>query len=114
METKARYSIHVSITLNCMGYNTEMINYRVLKYKEESECHSGLDLDSNLRMLLVGSKGEGLSASMHSDTDQMKVYKSVSCDAHPNPRDTVFEMDTRDSPPGYTKLKFYTESIQEF
>ena len=108
MDSDARYAIHVSKTLDCMGYNREMVSYRVRSLKEASYYASNVSLNVNLTV--VGSKGEGLSTLCQSDFDYMATGNDTMCSVNPEARDirtypTVFQMEYCDSPSGYTKLK---------
>ena len=109
MITEERFSIHLSKMFDCLVYNKEMIAFRVRMYKERSELFSKFIVLPNT-LMIVGSKGEGLSTPYQSDMDGMVFEHDVFCSNNPGPFDiltypTVFQMDYCDSPPGYTKLK---------
>ena len=116
MNSDERFSIHVSKTLDCIGYKRDMVADRVRWYAEFSKITSLFP--AFFWIIFAGSKGEGLSAPDQSDIDGMVVFNDILCSGNPGPRDTltyptVFQMDCHNSPPGYTKLKLIKPTVND-
>ena len=66
MTADKQFSIYVSKTLDCLGYNQDMVKYRVKMYRELLEHLTDRPLES---IVVAGSKAGGLTSVYESDLD---------------------------------------------
>ena len=74
-----QFSLCVSRALDCLGYNQDMVKYRVKMYKKEQELNNKIMNSTMFEHILTGSKSEGLTSIFESDTDTMHVVTEVMC-----------------------------------
>ena len=100
-------SCFVSDVLDCIGYSQEIINARRNYWQHVAQLYN--NEQSALKLVTAGSKAEGITSFYESDIDFMHIINDAICtdEIHypPLPDTTILHADTRDVPPGYTRLK---------
>ncbi|KAH3875654.1 hypothetical protein DPMN_038927 [Dreissena polymorpha] len=97
--------------MNCLGYGPEIIKARRDIYKQhEMLYNAGLYEQYGATSIISGSKGEGLSFFLESDTDLVYILPDVMCledgiqHVNLSSETTVLRLHTRMSYPGHCRL----------
>ncbi|XP_060591191.1 uncharacterized protein LOC132746131 [Ruditapes philippinarum] len=98
----------VSDILDCIGYNEEIISTRRKYWQNYMRVFNSVQQE--LSVVVAGSKAEGITSLYESDTDQMLLFNDAICandiqHLPPVSDFTTLHADTRETPPGYTRLK---------
>ncbi|XP_045171797.2 uncharacterized protein LOC123533896 isoform X2 [Mercenaria mercenaria] len=100
----------VSQALDHIGYGSQMVRFR----RDCWQQYALLENDKKYHragrhLILAGSKAEGVTAFYENDIDHLYILKDVMCvngeEGLSYNASTVFQTDTHNAPPGYTKLK---------
>ncbi|XP_053394880.1 uncharacterized protein LOC128555708 [Mercenaria mercenaria] len=109
MDSVNTQSTFISKVMDRLCYGPDMVSLRQTVYKNmETECNRILSGERHI--VLTGSKAEGLTAVLESDTDIMTVFTEIICSENPasvrnREQLTVFKTDMNYAAPGYTFLR---------
>lgn len=97
-------SVLVSRTLDHLGYGLPMVQFRqkYIEHYGRREFYMGY-------LFIAGSKAEGLTKPLESDTDFLITKLDVICTTNPQSLPcceylTIFKLDDKDTAAGYTRL----------
>ncbi|XP_060559198.1 uncharacterized protein LOC132719447 [Ruditapes philippinarum] len=98
----------LSDTLDCIGYSEDIISIRRKYWQDFMRVFN--TQQKELTVVVAGSKAEGITSLYESDTDHMLLFNDAICAddiQHFSPVSglTTLHADTRETLPGYTRLK---------
>lgn len=98
----------LSRTLDQIGYNSEIIEFRRSYWSWLEKLCTSKEVFGH-RFVYLGSKAEGISALFQSDIDQMRIINGIVCseNAQSGSKDAALHLETNTSltPSGYTTLR---------